>query len=138
MPYLSTKQGAGGFLNPPTHPEHTMSVQGKDISASLSYGAEHMDSPLREQCQFILNNWVPLPLEDPAVQVWIRRVLGYFRNCYKGLGDDETAWYCDKLRIADINPTLNVDLHAGVHLIRKYYPHFVPTEFDFFEAKWGD
>lgn len=138
MPYLSTKQGAGGFLNPPTHPEHTMSVQGKDMSCSLTYAAENLESPLKEQCQFILDNWVPLSLEDPAIQIWIRQVLGYFKDCYQGRGNEETSWYAGNLHIEARDPMVNQDLHAGVHFIRKYYPEFEPTEIHFIEAKWGN
>lgn len=138
MPYLSTKQGAGGFLNPPTHPEHTMSVQGKDMSCSLSYAAQSMESPLKEQCQAILDAWKPLPIEHPDVQTWIRQVLGYFKDCYQGRGNDETAWHAGNLHIEARDPMLNRDLHAGVHLIRKYYPEFEPTEIHFAEAKWGN
>jgi hypothetical protein len=27
--------------------------------------------------------------------------------------------------------------HAGVNLIRRYYPEYVPTQEDFDNAKWG-
>lgn len=137
--------GCGGFLNPPTHPEHDWHVE-TDLnrsprnrgSMSLSYAVkcEWLDETTRASAQRRLDSWVRPALNSPEVVGWIRQVLGYFKWCYKG--DGETPWNADKLRILPAaDPLLNADIHAGVNFIRKYYPEFVPTADDFAAARWG-
>jgi len=147
-------EGAGGFLSPPTHPEHTQSVRstfGDTFFMSLSSArdSEWLNQETRIKAKWILKKWNPLPVDHEDVQDWIHHVLGYFKNCYKGKRecDDLTcekctneAWNADKLRIRrKVDPMRAgmYNLHAGVHLIRKYYPDFKPTENDFANAYRG-
>ncbi len=146
--------GMGGFLNPPTHPEYDYCVRyGTDGSMSLSAGAEsdELDEATRMEAKKLLSDWVPPPMDDPEVVKWVHQVLGYFKGCWRNPNVPEPeCWHADKLLanrletwtidpIANITLTLldNVDDHAGVHLIRKWYPEFMPTEEDFVQAKWG-
>ncbi len=88
-------------------------------------------------CEYILNDskmvakmkldsWNPLPLNDEKVVKWVRQVLGYFRNCYKNRDMNEPDCWMEW-----------VEDHAGVRLIRKYYPEYNPSQEDFDMAKWG-
>ncbi len=135
--------GAGGFLNPPTHPEHSlhvMSTYGDTFFMSLSSAVdeEWLDDETRDEARRILKAWNPLPLDHEDVKAWIYQVLGYFRNCYKGEGPK--PWNVSNLRMRPkLDPMRFITwiLHAGVHFIRQYYPHYKPTENDFANAKWG-
>lgn len=145
------KRGMGGFLCPPGHPEHDWSVE-YDLrrrpenrgSCGLSYArvSVWLDDAVKAAAKKLLDDWAAnkLPLNDPAVVRWCREVLGYFAGCYAGdpaLGDDK--WNVAKLCIdRAVDPVLHADIHAGVHLIRKYYPEFAPSAEDFAQAKWGD
>lgn len=127
-------RGMGGFLNPPGHPEHDWSIQstyGDTFSMSLSSA--------KGAAQGKLNSWCPLPLDSEPVQDWIAQVLGYFKGCYCGQDKQgQTSWNVSDIRITnEIDPVLNQDLHAGVHLIRKYYPEFVAEGKHFETAYWG-
>jgi hypothetical protein len=137
-------RGAGGFLNPPTHPEHTKSIE-TDLrrrpenrgSMSLSYAAtcEHTDPATRMRAKMALKAWVRPDINSQEVQEWIHQVLGYFSTMYQKL---EGSWNCDNLYSdKDLDPVLNANRHAGVHCIRKYYPEFVPTTEHFAKAYWG-
>lgn len=141
------REGAGGFLNPPGHPEHKLSVEtdlkrAKHNRGSMSLRAaaecDWLDDNTRRRAQDELNRWEPLPLDSDEIQDWIAQVLGYFRNCYRGEGDEPECWNAGNLRI--LNPdeeALPYDLHAGVRLIRRYYPDFQPSPNDFERAYWG-
>ena len=136
--------GMGGFLNPPTHPEHKFSISstsGDTFCMSLSSAAESewLDGQARGIAKRLLAEWKRPELESPEVQEWIAQVLGYFKGCYAG-NDKEgnQSWNYSDLRIDQtIDPVLNADLHAGVHLIRGYYPEFIPMGEDFERAYWG-
>jgi hypothetical protein len=136
-------QGAGGFLNPPGHPEHEWSVQsvyGDTSSMSLSSAAEHSGDPkAKAAARAKLAGWKPLPLGDPQVQDWIHQVLGYYKGMYVGMDKGmQQSWAVSDLRnMPDADPVLNQDIHAGVHRIRAYYPGFKPTQYDFQVAYWG-
>ena len=141
---INRNSGMGGFLNPPTHPEHSISVESikrDDFCMSLSSAVESdwLSPYVRELARDILNAWVPPALESPAIQEWIAQVLGYFRGCYVGQDKQgNRSWNASDLRISqDADPVLGADLHAGVHLIRKYYPEFTPTPAHFAGAYWG-
>ena len=141
-------QGMGGFLNPPTHPEHTQSVQ-FDLrrkpenrgSASLSAAVdcEWLDNATRAAARTVLNSWKRPAIESAEIQNWIRQVLGYFKGCYRKPGNTaDNAWNVDQLDTQGVYRAMDrIDDHAGVHLIRKYYPEFVPTPEHFSEAYWG-
>lgn len=139
--------GMGGFLNPPGHPEHTKSVETDllrrpenrgSMSLSIAADCEYIDSITQQRAKVILHEWSlhRARLASEEIQDWIKQVLGYFRGCYKG--DGSNPWNADQLRIAqDTDPLLNADIHAGVHLIRRYYPEYVPTQEQFDGAYWG-
>lgn len=131
-------QGMGGFLNPPSHPEHVKSVHGYDYSMSLSSAAQcmHLDEAVRSKAQQIIRNWVPLPLAAPMIQDWIHHVLGYFRHCYSPDGLDRSCSRCLIYKATDTQVP-PVDHHLGVMFIRQFYPHFVPCEEHFQNAYWG-
>jgi len=126
--------GMGGFLNPPTHPEHYYSVETTSSSMCLTSAAtdECLRPKVRAAAIKMLADWRKPNLCD--VQEWVYQVLGYFRNCYKGTGDH--PWNAGNLTITPIHPD-GVEAHAGVHLIRKYYPDFQPTARQFNRAYWG-
>lgn len=143
---IIVRDGMGGFLNPPTHPEHILHVQ-TDLrrrpenrsSMSLSAAAEcaWLDPATRRSARAKLDAWdANKPtLDAPESQEWIRQVLGYFRNCYRGVGDEPECWHAGNLRITE--EPRPADEHAGVRLIRKYYPDYQPTPEHFAEAYWG-
>jgi hypothetical protein len=140
--------GQGGFLNPPTHPEHSFSVRsihGFSFGISLESAATEtwLDDSVRLAARRMLDRWKRPEIESETIQAWIKEVLAYFRNCY---GADPvvtytfhvpTNWNASKLVInADADPVANADLHAGVHFVRKYYPEYVPKADDF-TGTWG-
>jgi hypothetical protein len=145
------REGMGGFLNPPGHPEHSYSVEtdlhrpANDRSAmslSAAVDCEWLDDATRQAARDILARWREndrLCLGLPEVKDWIQQVLGYFKGCYSNPEiDGPEAWHADKLQInAKANPMAFSYCHAGVHLIRKYYPEYEPTAEDFAEAYWG-
>ena len=136
-------RGAGGFLNPPGHPEHNYSFSDLKTSMSLSRGIESdwLDDSCKEDARNLLDKWETekLPLDSAPIQDWIHSVLGYFAGCYKGQDKEgNPSWKVSFLRInSEIDGVLNADLHAGVNLIRKYYPSFKPTKSHFKNAYWG-
>lgn len=103
---INKSRGMGGFLNPPTHPEHTMSVE-TDLtrrpenrgSMSLSYALkqEYISPILKEQIKALLDNWEKnkLPLESEESQQWIEECIQYFGN------------------------------HKAIAFIKEYYPSFI-------------
>lgn len=144
---IIVRGGMGGFLNPPTHPEHNLSVEfdlrrRKENRGSCSLSAAvdmaWLDDAIRAAAKHRIESWQRPPLDSPEVQEWILQVLGYFRNCYRGDGPEPECWNAGKLRIVksgdDERPT---EEHAGVHLIRKYYPEYEPTGEQLSAAYWG-
>jgi len=149
MKYISGRvvrdnHGMGGFLCPPTHPMHTHRIE-TDLrrkpenrgGMSLDYAVdcEYLDPTIRKEAKKILNNWTPPPVESPEIQAWIHQVLGYFKGCYcRGNGSNPEDWYAGNLTIGREGTP---DKHVGVHLIRKYYPNFMPTQENWDMAYWG-
>jgi hypothetical protein len=141
-------QGVGGFLCPPGHPMHKLSVE-TDLrrkpenrgwmSLEAAIDSEGLDDATRAAARTVLASWEKPALDTPEVQDWILQVLGYFRNCYN-FGNPNIAenWWAANLSInAEVDPMLCANSHAGVHLIRKYYPEFAPTAEHFAGAYWG-
>jgi len=88
-----------------------------------------------------------LPLDNPEVQDWIEQVMGYFKGCYSGYDykTQKISWDASDLRCGlktnegePLDAVLNQYMHAGVHLIRKYYPEFKLTEAIVKNAYWGN
>ncbi len=144
---MIVNEGMGGFLNPPTHPEHGMSVMFDlrrrrenrgSMSLSSAVACEWLDPLTRERAKSVLDGWKAPAIESPEVAEWIRSVLGYFRSCYRNPAAGEREWHASDMLIDANRDPLAFDCeHAGVHLIRKYYPDFVPTADDFALARWG-
>jgi hypothetical protein len=140
--------GMGGFLNPPTHPEHTMSVEidlrrrpenrgGMSLSSAVE--SEWLADETRAEAARVLRHWQRPALDSPEVQQWIAQVLGYFANCYRNpAAKAGEEWNASNLIIdRERDPVASADDHAGVNLIRKYYPEYAPSAEDFARAKWG-
>lgn len=134
----------GGFLNPPGHPEHNYSVQFDlkrrlenrgSMALSSAVDCEWLDDSTRAAAKRKLDEWKPKPLESEDVQDWILHVLGYFKNCFRGVGKEPECWHVQNLVI--VNKGQSPDDHAGVHLIRKYYPDFKPEQRHLDNAYWG-
>ncbi len=147
-------RGMGGFLNPPGHPEHTHSVETDlrrrpenrgGMSLSSAVECEYLDRATRRAARLMIYGWDKKKpgIENPAhpeLREWVYQVLGYFRGCYQGPGHETECWNADKLMIhkgADTLPGADWNKHAGVHLIRKYYPEYEPKMADFERAYWG-
>ena len=136
-------QGMGGFLNPPTHPEHDWSVESirkgaSDFSMCLSSAidCQFLDSDTKKKAKELLKSWKRPALKDQRIQDWICQVMGYFKNCYQG---ENGSWTAGDLKIdSKIDPISNQNIHAGVHFIRKFYPQFKLKEKHIKEAYWGE
>jgi hypothetical protein len=141
-------KGMGGFLCPPTHPCHHYYVETElhkrpcdRGGSSLDYAVkqEWLDDETRQAAQALLDNWIHPDIDGEMIQEWILQVLGYFRGCYRN--PEETgadAWHSGKLLTdSKADPMQNIDNHAGVNLIRQYYPDFTPTAEHFAKAYWG-
>ena len=134
--------GQGGFLNPPTHPEHNWhvsSVKRDDFSIALSSAvkAEYIVDNVRQRAKEMLDEWEQNKpaLDSDIVQDWIHQVLGYFRNCYSKDGIDRKVNEC---LINKGNPfNIGIMRHLGVLYILQYYPEYEPKGIDFMNAYWG-
>ena len=143
---IITHSGMGGFLNPPTHPEHSYHVEfgltrkkENKGSCSLSSAVENewLNDDIRNKAKDLLNNWQAPDINSEDVKKWIFEVLGYFNNCYSK--DGITRNVNDGLEVIKGNPfKVGIDKHLGVMLIREFYPEYQPTENDFINAKWGN
>jgi len=140
------REGMGGFLNPPGHPEHTMSVETDlrrrpwnrgSMSLQAAADAEWLDPATRAEAKRHLTEFQQkkLPLDHPEVVDWRHQVLGYFKNCWKGTGED--PWNVQNLRMGAKPPDATLNDHAGVHFIQKHYPEYQPSPEDFGGAYWG-
>jgi hypothetical protein len=149
---IDTSQGCDGFLNPPGHPEHTVSVETDTdrprdyrgfTSLSAAASDDAMDPAVRAEAKRLLDAWAANapPLESAEVQAWVLQVLGYFRGCYRNPDKSGTEqWHASHLVIRDdryYSPVEHAGDHAGVRFIREYYPGFAPTAEHFVNARWG-
>lgn len=142
--------GMGGFLNPPTHPEHDYSVSsvyGDNFSMSLSAASESewLNASTVIRAKAMLDEWQKPDINSQSVKEWIYQVLGYFENCFSPDGIDRNVsnsltWipkngkkWGDKWQ----NFKRDTNKHLGVMLIRKYYPEYKPSITDFKMAYWG-
>lgn len=144
------RNGAGGFLDPPEYPTHEYHVQ-TDLrrrpenrgSMALTYAVEEapwLDPETKREAKALIDKWKTSrpALNSQKVQDWIHQVLGYFKNSYRNPSAGAQQWHASKLVFDDErDPVQNADDHAGVHLIRKFYPDFSPTQQDFARAYWG-
>lgn len=132
--------GMGGFLNPPTHPEHDWSVESvkyDDFSMSLSCAVdcEYLDPETKAKARRLLKSWKRLPLKDEKIQDWVYNIMGYFKTCYQG---KDGSWNAGELQIdSKRDPIKSQNTHAGVHFIRKFYPRFKLKQSHLDNAYWG-
>lgn len=143
------RNGQGHFLAPPEYPSHEYHVQ-TDLrrrpddrgSMELTYAVEEapwLDPETKREAKALIDKWKTSrpALNSQKVQDWIHQVLGYFKNGYRNPSAGAQQWHASKLIFDERDPVQNADDHAGVHLIRKFYPEFAPTERDFARAYWG-
>lgn len=147
------REGCGGFLDAPGYPTHTHSIvsyrgsKPRDFESisSLRYDLEDwIPADIRAQAKALLDAWHANPpsIDSAEVQDWIHQVLGYFRNCWRGKGPEPECWHANKLEIVS-GPLMDgvqvyaIEKHAGVHMIRKFYPEFTPSAEDWARAYWG-
>jgi hypothetical protein len=135
--YNLINSGIGGFLCPPEHPSHNWHIGNSRDGISLesaienNYAGDYWQLRAKEMIAEWQDN--KLPLRDERVQDWIHQVLGYFGHSYRRPDVREPqCWHVDQLTNAG-----EMDDHAGVHLIRQYYPSFKTTQEHFAKAYWG-
>lgn len=151
---IISRSGMGGFLNPPTHPEHNYHVMidlkrkredrgGMSLSAAVN--TEWLDDKVKKEASNLLTNWVKPDINSPEIKDWIYNVLGYFRDCFSPDGinrsvSDNIIWipknrkpFGDKWQ----HFKRNINWHLGVMMIRQYYPEYKPSISDFKNAYWG-
>ncbi|MEN6367756.1 MAG: hypothetical protein ABFC88_13170 [Thermoguttaceae bacterium] len=144
------QEGLGGFLCPPDHPMHTCHVKAArcgDMSLDAALECKRLHSETKATVRSILAKWEQekRPLDAAETREWILQVLGYFRGCYcRGDGSRPEDWHAANVVINGIvrpnkvGREATIDRHAGVHLIRQYYPDYQPTADDFDAAHWGE
>ncbi len=102
---IDTGSGMGGFLNPPTHPAHTISVRSvkrDDFCMGLASAVEceYLDDNTKAQAAKILADWQKPAIESPEVQSWVLEVLNYFNHCYRNPDKDPARqWHADNCTI---------------------------------------
>jgi len=148
-PGVVAGSGMGGFLNPPGHPEHTHHVatdlqkrpeNRSGMSLSVAVECDWLSPTARADAKRMLDEWQANrpALDSPEVKDWVHKVLGYFRVSYRGEGPEPECWHVANLIFLKAGDAARPnEEHAGVHLIRKYYPEYSPTAEDFAGAYWG-
>lgn len=144
---LVTTRGMGGFLCPPGHPMHTAHVETDRrpedrgcCCLETALKESWISEETKEEVRALMAQYEASKpgLDTPEVKAWVLQVMGYFRGCYRGRGPEPECWNAGNLMITRlVKPGEADDSHAGVHLIRRYYPEFKPTLEDFANAKWG-
>lgn len=107
---------------------------------SLSYAStcDYIGAAVRDQAKAMLANWQAPPIDAPEIQEWIAQVLGYFARCYRNPGKSgHEQWHASHLIIDNRDPFEHAHEHAGVHMIRGFYPSYHPTRDAFKRAYWG-
>lgn len=149
--HVSSHKGSACLLCPPGHPRYELQ------SVYTAAGDDPMDARGQRNHMMVLLQpgtksvyrlvehdgadalWVPLPADHPEVAEWRLHVLGYFRNCYRSPHHPEPeCWHAGNLAISERDPIAHAEDHAGVHLIRRYYPAYVPRAEEFANAYWGE
>lgn len=147
--YVTTENaGAGSFLEPPFSKTHKWGIvagydrgNGYQEYSSVDYYLEdeHVPEEAKIQIRQIIGKEERPDITDPEVHDWICRVMGYFKHSYRN--PVTGSWNAGELKIdVNSNPEYTIahqDGHAGVHLIRKYYPEFKLTEEILRCAYWG-
>lgn len=136
-------ESGGCFLDPPNYPTYKYSVSsvyGDTFFMSLpaAVEADWLDDETKIKAKDLLERWNKLPLDHAEVQDWIHQVMGYFKGCFQG---EDGSWDAGKLNIIKYpiaeDVVISQDSHAGVHLIRKFYPEFKLTTACLMKAYWG-
>lgn len=136
-------EGMGGFLDPPGYPTHNWSVKsvyGDTFSMSLESASESewLNEEVRNEAKRLLRTWKPARNSSRTID-WMHQVMGYFRGMYRDpsakIGEE---WHVSHLlNLPSIDPVKNQNRHAGVHLIRQFYPDFKLTHKMLEGAYWG-
>jgi hypothetical protein len=135
--YYLVNDGMGGFLNPPSHPEHTYSIQefrgGHEVgSYSLSAAIEYewMPGAVRGTAKGVLKRWQAGEI-DPA---WMHSVYNYFRHSYSkdgintNVNDRENMVTYGKFwDNAEQEQYTDPSHHLGYMYIKKFYPEHKPN-----------
>ncbi len=139
--------GMGGFLNPPGHPTHNLSVETElnrraenrcRMSLEAAVDCYWLDDATKAKAAKALAKWKRLPLHAPEVKQWTLQVLGYFAHCYNDTPTDPEGWSAGRLTIDHTrSPMEHPERHAGVNLIRRFYPEYTLTIDDWAGAYWG-
>jgi hypothetical protein len=112
------------------------------MSLSAAVESEWLDVGTRRRARALLDVWEKAKpdLGNSEVQDWVHQVLGYFKNCWRGTGQEPECWHVSNLRMTksgEVPDGYKVTDHAGVHYIRKFYPDFFPATDHFTQAYWG-
>lgn len=92
--WISKKDGMGGFLEPPGHPDHYCHLAyGKDSGASISSViededgeyADHLAPDVLKQVQELYAQWerTKPPIDHPRTLAWMQHAYAHFAHCYK-------------------------------------------------------
>lgn len=127
--YLRTDDGMGGFLNPPTHPQHTTSIIEKRGGHEVGYysltGArdeKYLPGRVRGTANGILKRWVREKGQEQPDEVWLASVYNYFRNCYSPDGENRNVSDC---LINNAN-SLPPERHLAYLFVKEFYPAHKP------------
>lgn len=138
------REGQGGFLQPPTHPEHYFSARMERWTRSgweewSSYALtsaareEYLPEWVRERARQILADWQAPSIDDRDVQLWIKQCWSHWRNCYD-IGERDLLVMqsrpCGDLPTVEgqgLWMILNIANHYAVKTIRSFYPEYVPS-----------
>ena len=141
---------AGSFLTPPGHPEQRFVIETDlrrkpenrtHLNLSSAVDDEWLEPGARAAARKALADWEKNKpsLDHPAVEEWVRYVLSYYRGSYATRGTEGAErWNVSNLEFdQELDPVENADRHAGVRMIRRYYPEYNPRVEDFAPGGYG-
>jgi hypothetical protein len=107
------------------------------VSLTHAVTCDWISADTRGRAAGMIKRWHANPpaIDSEPVQRWISQVLGYFRGCYVPESGSRNA--SDLVIDRNRDPVKHAADHAGVRLIRDFYPDFTPTTEHFVSAKWG-
>lgn len=135
--YYLVNDGMGGLLNPPTHPEHTYSIQefrgGHEVgfySLSSCLSSEWMPRAVKGAAKGILKHWQAGKID----KAWEATIYNYFRHCYSLDGINRNV--SDKNNMitfgkfwgnAEQEQGMNPTHHLAYMFIKEFYPDYEPN-----------
>lgn len=134
--YYLVNEGMGGFLNPPTHPEHSYSIveyrgghECGSYSLSAAASEDWLPGSVKGTAKGILKRW-QAGTPDSA---WVQSVYNYFRHCYSVDGietnvnhEGKTITFGKFWDNADLEKDMPPTHHLGYMFVKKYYPDHEP------------